>query len=759
MPYGNAAGCTGTCASDTAAFMASKLSDVKDDPVVSACNASDPVLYGVRTLRPLTASEYRNTVVQAGIVNKSQAAGVDLPGDVVRTKSDYAVHSALRIEGTRATAFDKAAFKIADLATSNLVQKCGNNANTCADQFISLAFELHRQALDAEEEKLYRDMFSKYGATSGMRTALAAALTSPQFIYRSEMGITVKEAKANGWNLGGSTGSSSGAGDYTAASGGTTVAGPNFSSKTTGEDAGGGVWNLYSDGNVSHSFSFQNPAYISIQVRANDFDKNWPEMTVTVDGKQIDKRTVTGYDLQTFNYVVKDLTGNKQVQISFAGDQGRMPYGTPGNDKNLYIGKVTVSKAVAASGSSTPSAPVGGLDAADPNAYVLTPYEFATQLAFMYTGTGPSRSLLQRAASGGLSSPADVQKTIDELIASAAGRVHVEEFGGKWFRADDVLDESRPSFSDFNADIASDMATEVRKLFAEIWYGNRPFSDLYAGDFTVVNSRLAKFYGYNSFSGGTSDWKVTTIPNRGGVLTSGAFHTSHANDLHTRPILKAVRLRELMLCHHLGAPQNMLADAASIAENQASIVAQLRDGGGTTSAREYYEASTVAAGCQVCHATRINPLFGIDNYDQVGRYRTTQIGLKAVGDKGLFEAGNKGVSVDASGRLIGLAKLDDGGSIDFNGAKDLGKKMGSLPAVAECMVINTFRYTTGLPIDRDSVAQNANTTVPEDELTNEQVQDFACAKEVLLDTYNSSGKKPMDVYRKVGTLDLVRFRK
>jgi hypothetical protein len=760
MPKNVASACVGKCAQDTAAYLAAVLEAEGGGPIGAACSAEDPVTYGLRTLRPLTAQEYRNTVVQAGLISAAQVAEIDLPGDVVRTKSDYAVHSALRIEGTRATAFDKAAFKIAEVAAPTLSQSCNNNATTCANRFLEIAYLLHRQPLEQDEQQLYRGFFTEFGAQAGMQVAIAAALTSPQFIYRSEMGIPVSEALLKGWNTGGSTGGSS-AGNYTAAPGGITVTGANFSSKSTGEAVGNGEWNLYTDGNVSHSFNIPNPAYVSLEVRANDFDGRWPTMTVTVGNKQVAQQTVTGYDLQTFNFVVTDVTGNQQVRISFSGDEGRSPYGTPGNDKNLYISKVTVSQAVAATGgNTTPAGNKGKLELADADAYVLTPYEFASQLAFMYTGTGPNKSLLDLAASGGLETEEGVQTVIDQLINSAAGRAHVENFGGTWFRANDVVNESRPSFPAFTNDIKRDMSTEVRKLFAEVWYNpSRTFEDLYAGNFTVVNSRLAQYYGASNFSGGTSDWKVTTVPNRGGILTAGAFHAAYANDLHTRPILKAVRVRELMLCHHLGAPQNMLADAAQIAENQAAIVTTLRDGGGQATARQYYEAATSAAGCQVCHESYINPLFGIDDYDQVGRYRTTQTGLKLVDNTGLFEAGNAGVQVDASGRLIGLASLSDSASISFSGAKDLSAKIASLPAVASCMVVNAFRFTTGLPIDRESVSMNGNFPMKEDELTAEQEEDYACAKEVLLDTYQASGKKPLEVYRKIGTLDLVRFRK
>lgn len=606
MPYLNEDSCVGSCASDTAAYMASKLEDITEaaGPVASSCNLSDPVTYGVRKLQSLTSSEYRGSVVSAGLISSSEAAKINLPGDVVRTHSDYAVHGALKVEATRAAAFDKAAARIAELATPDLVRQCGDDRNRCTDTFLDVAYLLHRKPLDNDEKDLYRDLFSEFGATSGMQTAIAVALTSPQFLYRSEMGVRVSEARSSG--------------DFKA----------------------------------------------------------------------------------------------------------------------------------------------GNLDEADRDAYILTAYELASQLAYMYTGAGPSKALLDLADRGRLSSDAEVEDAIDDLVDSRAGRAHVEEFGRTWFRAKDVVDESRPSFNDFNAEVAEDMATEVSKLFAEVWYNDRyDLEDLYAGDFTVVNSRLADFYGHDNFNGGVNDWRVTEIANRGGMVTTGAFHAAHSNDLHTRPVLKAVDLRELMLCHHVGAPQNGLASAAEIAENQDNIVSTLRDKGGDASAREYYEASTGAAGCQVCHATVINPLMGIDDFDQVGRYRTSQTGLKLVTDAGLFDAGNRGVDVDDAGQLIGLANLNDGDVINYRGAKDLGEKMASLPAVAACMVVNSFRYTTGLAIDRDSVAKNGTATIREDTLSDEQVEDYACAKEVLLDTYNNSGKKPLDVYRKIGTLDLIRFRK
>ena len=62
------------------------------------------------------------------------------------------------------------------------------------------------------------------------------------------------------------------------------------------------------------------------------------------------------------------------------------------------------------------------------------------------------------------------------------------------------------------------MAKEVRELFGYVFFtSNTPFTQFYGGDYSVINSRLAQYYGVSGFSGGTSDWKATNI------LTAAVF--------------------------------------------------------------------------------------------------------------------------------------------------------------------------------------------------------------------------------------------
>lgn len=259
-----------------------------------------------------------------------------------------------------------------------------------------------------------------------------------------------------------------------------------------------------------------------------------------------------------------------------------------------------------------------------------------------------------------------------------------------------------------------------------------PFEEFYRGDFAVINSRLAQFYGVN-FSGTNNDWRVTRIPDRGGIITTGAFMATNAGPNLSGPIKRAVDVRELMLCHHIGAPPNDIASNDTRAELIAGVVA--REAQGDLTSREYFELITDSPACASCHATMINPLFGIDDFDEVGRYRTQMRGL---GPNGIY-----GLPIDDSGELIGLSSVYDTERLSFTGSKDLGQKIAALPAARECYIINSFRYATGLPLDTDSYSTENGGQVDEPvKLSLDQQTDYACVKEQLRDVYQSSNSNP-----------------
>lgn len=598
MPPGNPSKCASTdnCAANTAAYMLSLASQS-----AASCNTSAQP-YGMRAVRLLTSRELKNSLIDLGIAQSGEVTDDLLTQDATYTKSKFPIHTHVTtaIDDNRNDAMMLLADKISATAASRLRNTwgCGTNATNCANSFLTLAERIFRRPLTDAEKSTYNGFFTKYGAQVGSEIALAAAITSPQFLYRSELGTKVSDARNNASN-----------------------------------------------------------------------------------------------------------------------------FGTQLNLQNL-----------------------------DQSAYILDNYEYATLLAYMYTGSTPDQTLMQAAKNNQLNSESAVNSQIDRLLQTTRGREHLTEFGANWVRTDDVLKAVRSANPEFTDDIKNDMAKEVRELFGYVFFtSNTPFTQFYGGDYSVINSRLAQYYGVSGFSGGTSDWKATNIPNRGGILGTGAFSVGNSQPDRSGPIKKAVDIRELMLCHHIGAPPTDLNTTSKRAE-LVKAAQQREDVTGDLTTREYYEIITNDPACDSCHQSRINPLFGIDDIDHLGKFRTTM--------RGLGPNGQYNLPVNNFGELIGLASIDDPASLTFQGSKDLGKKMSTLSSVSECLAVNSFRWATGMPLNSNSYStlEGGQDNEPA-KLTKNQEESFACAEKSLMDTYAANNSSAKSLYRKIGTLDLVRVRK
>lgn len=601
-----AADCVGQCAADITAYLRNAI----DSIVVSSCNANEPVTYGIRKMRLLTAQQYINSVEDLGIAQPGEVAIDDFVTDDFLIANSYAPHSTTVVDSSRHFKFMTIAEELADSAADRIKNGCGS-ASQCATRFNDLATRIYRRPLTNQERTDFTAIFNEFG-DDGMAVALQTALMSPHFLYRSEAGVSVSTARSNS------------------------------------------------------SLGLQN---------------------------------------------------------------------------------------------------VAGLNNADNNAYVLDSYEYATALAYMYTGSTPDQTLLQAAGNGGLNSETAVNNQIERLLNTQRGQEHMGRFASTWMRTDAVVNQKRPDFPEFTEQVAKDMAEEVRQLFRHVFYTEgTPFNEFYSGDYAVVNQNLARFYQI-PFNG--NGWaKTGDLPNRGGIITTGAFMTNNATNERTGPILRAVRIREQMLCHHIDPPPANLGDDRTELERHANMERNM----GMMTSRRLFEVFTDSPACAGCHADAINPLFGVEDFDQVGRFRDTMRGLPGVSilrDDGTFDnsklgvPGVDGLPIDNYGELRGTTSAKGSDVLSFNGSKDLGDKIANLPSVRECMVINAFRYTTGLPIAPSEVFKEPNGDPKKQEpiLSQEQVEDFACAKDILESEYVSSQHSAKEVFKKIGTLELVRFRK
>jgi Protein of unknown function (DUF1588)/Protein of unknown function (DUF1585) len=99
------------------------------------------------------------------------------------------------------------------------------------------------------------------------------------------------------------------------------------------------------------------------------------------------------------------------------------------------------------------------------------------------------------------------------------------------------------------------------------------------------------------------------------------------------------------------------------------------DGSNIKTTREQVDRHTSPDACAGCHHTLINPIgFGLENYDAVGRFRTTE----------------NGVTIDASGELVGTAA-----GASFDDGVELSQAVADSPEARLCYAKSWFRYTLG----------------------------------------------------------------
>jgi hypothetical protein len=131
-------------------------------------------------------------------------------------------------------------------------------------------------------------------------------------------------------------------------------------------------------------------------------------------------------------------------------------------------------------------------------------------------------------------------------------------------------------------------------------------------DFTYVNERLAKHYGIEGVTGNNFKRVALSDRNRGGVLTMGAVLTITSYPRRTSPVLRGKWVLEEILGTPPPPPPPLIQSLPSSD--------RVRDG---LTFRQQLEKHRQDPNCAGCHQ-RLDPLgFGLENFDAIGRWRTT----------------------------------------------------------------------------------------------------------------------------------------
>jgi mono/diheme cytochrome c family protein len=269
--------------------------------------------------------------------------------------------------------------------------------------------------------------------------------------------------------------------------------------------------------------------------------------------------------------------------------------------------------------------------------------ELASRLSYFLWSSMPDEELLDLAESDRLRDPAVLDGQVQRMLADERSSALAASFAGQWLetRNLDSVSPDPEKFPAWGPELRDAMKEETRLFFEEVLRKNLPLSTFLDADFTFLNGLLAKHYGIEGVKGGEFRRVPLTTGQRGGVLGQASVLTVTSYPTRTSPVIRG----KYVLENILGAPPpNPPPDVPAL--NEAAV-------GTTASLRKQMEQHRSNPVCASCHQ-RMDALgFGLENYDAIGRWRTTD-GKFPVDSSGALPNG-KSFTTPAEMRKILLA--------------------------------------------------------------------------------------------------------
>lgn len=248
----------------------------------------------------------------------------------------------------------------------------------------------------------------------------------------------------------------------------------------------------------------------------------------------------------------------------------------------------------------------------------LTEFELASRLSYFLWASKPDLELFKLANEGRLSEPEVLEGQVIRMLQDEKSRALSMHLGGQWLGWEKLRGTANPDttkFPMFDFALRVDMYRESSNFFDHLLRENGSLYDLIDSDFGFLNERLAKHYGVSGVEGSHFRKVKFNNPNRGGVLGMGSVLVSSSMPLRTSPSIRGA----FVLDHLLGDPPlPPPMDVEQLPSDDSGLK--------TLTFRETIEEHRDNPDCRACHA-QIDPLgFGLENFDAIGRWRTTQNG-------------------------------------------------------------------------------------------------------------------------------------
>jgi hypothetical protein len=304
----------------------------------------------------------------------------------------------------------------------------------------------------------------------------------------------------------------------------------------------------------------------------------------------------------------------------------------------------------------------------------LGPYELATRLSYLFTGSMPDEELLLAADEDRLGTPNEILAQGLRLLQHPFAREAVANFASQWLSLTQIesLYKDVSVYPGYYDELRPLWRRETEAFVTDVVFdGDGDLASLLAAPYTMVNAELAEFYGVTPGPQTDEFERIDLDPSRGaGFLSHASVLATNAYTYRSSPVHRGKFVREQLLCQILPPPPP-----------DAVVEPPQIDPSATT--KEQFAQHSEDPSCSGCHQL-MDPIgFGFEHYDGIGSYRDVDNGLP----------------VDATGEVLSTWDVDG----PFDGVRALGDRLADSEQVRDCFVRQWYRFAHG----RSETAEDA----------------------------------------------------
>ena len=292
----------------------------------------------------------------------------------------------------------------------------------------------------------------------------------------------------------------------------------------------------------------------------------------------------------------------------------------------------------------------------------LNDFELATRLSYFFWNTSPDDALLAAAEQGLLSTDEGLRTQAERLFADP--RVHggVRNFFNEYFRLYelDKLDKDPTIFEHARPELGPIAREEtLSTIEALLLEEEGDYRELFTGRRTFLNRELASVYRVPAPAReGFAEYVYPPDSPRAGFLGQLSFLGLNSHAVASSATQRGLFIRERLLCKRINPPPVNVSTALPEVNPNAKTL------------RERLSTHATEPSCAGCHNLTDPIGLGLENFDAMGQFRTT----------------DNGGAIDPAGDLDGAPFAD---------ARGMAEQVVSHEEFGSCFVSNLYRYATG----------------------------------------------------------------